>query len=168
MDVCLLACVVEERSYLHWRWIARFAGALGSENVGMSNHKAGENPAHRKSKVSWATVIVPGLVGPKPRQCSVGDGQRVNIPVLVWVCAQMRGMIAGADSWLYPSKRLNGREWKFRKKWFLSKCWLEKSAYAWLTLSVPQTDTGAQVEKTKVYEWFFAKELGNTATVTSE
>jgi hypothetical protein len=52
----------------------------------MSNHKAGENPAHRKSKVSWATVIVPGLVGPKPRQCSVGDGQRVNIPVLVVYC----------------------------------------------------------------------------------
>ena len=64
----------------------RSGGAVTSENVGMSNHKAGENPAHRKSKVSWATVIVPGLVGPKPRQCSVGDGQRVNIPVLVVYC----------------------------------------------------------------------------------
>ena len=52
-----------------------------SENAGMSNHKAGENPAHRKSKVSWATIIVPGLVGPKPRPKGVGDGQRVNIPV---------------------------------------------------------------------------------------
>ena len=41
---------------------------LSSENAGMSNHNAGENPAHRKSKVSWATVIVPGLVGPKPRR----------------------------------------------------------------------------------------------------
>ena len=61
----------------------RFAGALGSENVGMSNHKGSENLPHRKSKVSWATVIAPGLVGPKPRQYSVGDGQRVNIPVLV-------------------------------------------------------------------------------------
>ena len=46
----------------------RSGGALSSENVGMSNHKAGENPAHRKSKVSWATIIVPGLVGPKPRR----------------------------------------------------------------------------------------------------
>ena len=46
----------------------RFGGAIGSENVGMSNHKAGENPARRKSKVSWATVIVPGLVGPKSRR----------------------------------------------------------------------------------------------------
>ena len=47
---------------------ARSGGALSSENVGMSNHKAGENPARRKSEVSWATVIVPGLVGPKPRR----------------------------------------------------------------------------------------------------
>ena len=61
----------------------RPGGALSSENAGMSNFKTGENPVHRKSKVSWATVIVPGLVGPKPRRKSVGDGQRVNIPVLV-------------------------------------------------------------------------------------
>jgi hypothetical protein len=38
----------------------------------------------------------------------------------------------------------------------------------WLMQSVPQTDTGAQVEKTKVYEWFFVKELGKQAAVTSE
>jgi hypothetical protein len=50
----------------------------------MSNHKKGENPFRRKSKVSWATIIVPGLVGPKPRRSSVGDGQQVNIPVLVY------------------------------------------------------------------------------------
>ena len=62
--------------------VVRPGGALSSENAGMSNFKAGENPAHRKSKVSWATIIVPGLVGPKPRRISVGDGQRVNIPVL--------------------------------------------------------------------------------------
>jgi hypothetical protein len=49
-------------------WTARSGGALSSENAGMSNHKAGENPAHRKSKVSWATIIDPGLVGPKPRR----------------------------------------------------------------------------------------------------
>lgn len=53
---------------LHRSRTARSGGAVSSENVGMSNHKAGENPAHRKSKVSWATVIVPGLVGPKPRR----------------------------------------------------------------------------------------------------
>ena len=69
----------------------------------MSNHKAGENPARRKSEVSWATIIVPGLVGPKPRRVSVGDGQRVNIPVLVLYCLGVRGMLARAGSWLYPS-----------------------------------------------------------------
>ena len=60
----------------------RSGGALSSENAGQSNHKAGENPAHRKSKVSWATIIVPGLVGPKPRPEGVGDGYPVNIPEL--------------------------------------------------------------------------------------
>ena len=48
----------------------------------MSNHNAGEIPAHRKSKVSWATLIVPGLVGPKARLKGVVDGQQVNIPAL--------------------------------------------------------------------------------------
>ena len=51
-----------------------------SENVGMSSKKAGENPAHRKSKVSWATTIDPGLVGPKARPKGVVDGNQVNIP----------------------------------------------------------------------------------------
>jgi hypothetical protein len=32
-------------------------------NVGISNDKAGENPAHRKSKVSPAMLISRGLVG---------------------------------------------------------------------------------------------------------
>ena len=65
--------------------IVRFGGALSSENAGISNLKTGENPVGRKSKVSRATVIVPGLVGPKPRRISVGDGQQVNIPALVVV-----------------------------------------------------------------------------------
>jgi len=37
--------------------------AHGSENAGMSNAKAGENPARRKPKVSWGREIRPGLVG---------------------------------------------------------------------------------------------------------
>src|SRR3989344_7961240 len=82
---------------------ARFGGALSSENAGMSNHKAGENPAHRKSKVSWAMIIIPGLVGPKPRRISVGDGQRVNSPVPACVCFGVRIGYVGAGSWLYPS-----------------------------------------------------------------
>ena len=62
----------------------------------MSNHKAGENPAHRKSKVSWAMFINPGLVGPKPRRISVGDGQRVNIPVPVLICLKCAAIVVGA------------------------------------------------------------------------
>ena len=38
-------------------------GAIGSENADISNDKAGEIPARRKPKVSWATFFVPGLVG---------------------------------------------------------------------------------------------------------
>ena len=67
MDVYSNICVVEERSYT-LKLDCESGGVLGSENAGMSNDKAGENPAHRKSKVSWATIIVPGLVGPKPRR----------------------------------------------------------------------------------------------------
>ena len=57
-------------------------GAQKSENVGMSNHNPDETSGHRKSKVSWATLIAPGLVGPKARLKSVVDGQQVNIPSL--------------------------------------------------------------------------------------
>ena len=52
----------------------------------MSNYKKGENPFGRKSEVSRATVIIPGLVGPKPRRSSVGDGHQVNIPEPVIIC----------------------------------------------------------------------------------
>ena len=40
-------------------------GASGSENVGISNHKTGEIPVHRKPKVSLAMSIIQGLAGPK-------------------------------------------------------------------------------------------------------
>ena len=53
----------------------RAAGVLGSENVGMSSKKTGENPVHRKPKVSWATTIDPGLVDPKARPKGVVDGR---------------------------------------------------------------------------------------------
>jgi hypothetical protein len=48
----------------------------------MSSNNGGENPPHRKSQVSWATIVDPGLGGPNL------DGERrremekqVNIPV---------------------------------------------------------------------------------------
>ncbi len=60
-------------------------GAHGSENVGMSNRNVSEIPTHRKSKVSWAMAIIPGLVGPKARLKGVVDGHQVNIPELLHV-----------------------------------------------------------------------------------
>ena len=45
-----------------------------SENAAMSSDKGGQNPPRRKSKVSWARLDLPGLVGPKPRPKGVGDG----------------------------------------------------------------------------------------------
>ncbi len=55
-------------------------GAYGSKNVGTSNHKAGEIPARRKTKVSFAMVISEGLVGPKGMVKTEPDGHMVNIP----------------------------------------------------------------------------------------
>ena len=37
--------------------------ACSGDYVGMSNDKAGENPARRKPKVSWGREIRPGLAG---------------------------------------------------------------------------------------------------------
>jgi len=56
------------------------AGVSESKNGGMSNTTQGENPCHRKPKVSWAMSIIPGLAGPKARQKCVVDGQQVDIP----------------------------------------------------------------------------------------
>jgi len=58
----------------------RSRGALRRENVGISNHNAGERPAHRKPKVSLAMFIIQGLVGPKVKPRGDTDGQLVNIP----------------------------------------------------------------------------------------
>ena len=55
-------------------------GAYRRENVGTSNHNAGEIPARRKHKVSLAMTIIQGLVGPKPMAKAAGDGHTVNIP----------------------------------------------------------------------------------------
>ena len=59
---------------------ARAGGALGSENVGISNRKWGENPHRRKPEVSFATTIDEGLVGPKAMPRGGADGHTVNIP----------------------------------------------------------------------------------------
>ena len=78
--------------------IVRYCGELSSENAGISNLKTGENPVGRKSKVSRATVMVPGLVGPKPRRIGVGDGHQVNIPEQV-VVVNSSHCVTGAAPW---------------------------------------------------------------------
>ena len=61
--ICIYIQLVGEHSILRRRCMVMCAGADRKANVGMSNDNAGEKPAHRKTEVSWATLIVPGLVG---------------------------------------------------------------------------------------------------------
>jgi hypothetical protein len=49
----LIYQAVEERRTPRRRSSVSRAGARASENAGMSNDNAGENPARRKPKVSW-------------------------------------------------------------------------------------------------------------------
>ncbi len=57
------------------------AGQHTSKNVGISNIYRGENPLRRISKVSRATIVVPGLVDPKSGPQGVHPMEnRVDIP----------------------------------------------------------------------------------------
>ena len=78
--VTKLRLVVRERSICDEAKGVTHGGAIGSENVGTSNRNAGEIPARRKNKVSFAMEIIEGLVGPKPMANAGGDGHTVNIP----------------------------------------------------------------------------------------
>lgn len=56
-------------------------GLIASKNVGISNIYRGENPLRRISKGSRATIVVPGLVGPKSGPQGVHPMEnRVDIP----------------------------------------------------------------------------------------
>ena len=68
---------------------ARKGGAVGSENVGMSNRNPDESSGHRKPKVSLAMSISQGLGGPKTNPKGVVDGQPVNIPALLYFFTEM-------------------------------------------------------------------------------
>ena len=59
----------------------RARGLHTSKNVGISNIYRGENPLRRISKVSRATIVVPGLVDPKSRSQGIGPmDNTVDIP----------------------------------------------------------------------------------------
>ena len=75
-------------------------GAYGSENVGMSNHNESEILSHRKFKVSWAMVIIPGLVGPKGMAKAELDGQLVNIPALLCYSKIGQSVVCKAHYWI--------------------------------------------------------------------
>ena len=75
--------MVGERSCCDEAKEVTHGGACGSENVGTSNRNAGEIPARRKNKVSFAMEIIEGLAGPKPMATAAGDGYGVNNPQLV-------------------------------------------------------------------------------------
>ena len=75
-------------------------GALGRENVGLSNRNAGESPAHRKSKVSLAMVFNQGLGGPKANPTGVVDGLSVNIPIPFCLFDKVRNLVSKAIYWI--------------------------------------------------------------------
>ena len=75
-------------------------GALGRENVGLSNRIAGESPAHRKSKVSLAMVFNQGLGGPKANPKGVADGQWINISTLLYFFNKVRNLVCIATNWI--------------------------------------------------------------------
>ena len=55
--------MVGERSNIVEGGAVSDVGEVGSENLGMSNEKHGQNPCRRKDKVSWGRFVRPGLVG---------------------------------------------------------------------------------------------------------
>ena len=76
------------------------AGALRSKNVGTSNHNKGEIPLRRKIKVSLAMKISQGLVGPKEMTRVESDGQKVNIPLLMYGAMKGRSVVFRATYWI--------------------------------------------------------------------
>ena len=72
--------MVGEHSHCCEAVSARSGGALGRENVGMSNHKPAEKAGPRKSQVSVAMAIIHGLGDPKAMVRTAADGKPVNIP----------------------------------------------------------------------------------------
>ena len=69
-------------------------GAIGSENVGLSNRNPDESSGHRKSKVSLAMVFNQGLGDPKANPKGAADGQLVNIPTLLYFFNMVRNLVS--------------------------------------------------------------------------
>ena len=61
----------------------RTAGALGSENAGMSSARGVRIPSTVCLRVPGSSSSSQGKSGPKTRPKGVADGQQVYIPVLL-------------------------------------------------------------------------------------
>ena len=92
--------MVGERSSCSEAHAVRRGGARRSENVGTSNHKKREIRFHRKPKVSLATKIVQGLVGPKAMAKAGADGQQVNIPARALYSMEGRSVVSRICYWI--------------------------------------------------------------------
>lgn len=75
-------------------------GALGRENVGLSNRIADESSAHRKSKVSLAMVFNQGLGDPKVNPKGLADGLQINISALRYLFNKVRNLVGSASNWI--------------------------------------------------------------------
>ena len=76
---------VGERFYRREAYDVSRGGAIGSENVGMSNHNSGESPGLQKPKVFLAMAINQDLGGPKPsaERPRVMDSRLIFRPFLI-------------------------------------------------------------------------------------
>ena len=91
-------------------------GALGRENVGLSNRIPDESSGHRKSKVSLAMVFNQGLGGPKVNPKGLADGQSINISTLGYFSKSRRSAVISADNWI--SRSCTHEQSRCEKIWF--------------------------------------------------
>ena len=140
---------------------ASSGGVLSSEDAGISSAKTGANPVHRKPKVSAARFVRCRSVGPKARAKAVVDGCQVHIPE-PGVKVKRLGTRTGESSGCWSASSPSGDERRpGRAKAKRLDGLAEKSQAGTTRSTVPQTDTGRQVEDTKVFERTLVKELGN-------
>ncbi len=137
---------------------------MRSENAGTSNRKTGGNPVRRNTKVSFAMVISEGLVGPKGIPNGGLDGEQVNIPAHWCVAMEGRRVVLDAAYWIAVGGSRRSRRQirvailRVQTKGEASADLMSRSTLPRKTSkhkrtgSVPQSDTGGRVEKTKANE----------------
>ena len=112
----------------------RRGGLVGSAYVGMSNEEGGVNPPRRKPKGSWARFSTQGESAPKPRPQGVGDGQRVNTPVLLQGRLSDGGTQKGnpAGDWMCRCKLVGGSRRQIPVVIHSEKRWRDRQVTKWV------------------------------------